>query len=85
MRDCDKGTGCWQVPALAPITSYVHVDAGLWINNGTVFLDDRPPTALDDLSWDYHGCDDHYQIGIQSANGTTVPNWVLEWTGTSTG
>ena len=69
---------CVQVPSLPPISSYVHVDYGLWANNGTVFLDERPALALSDLSWDYHGCDDHYEPGIQHANGTTVPEWLLE-------
>ena len=67
-----------QVPALPPISSYVHVDFGLWLNNGTVFLDDRPSISLDDLSWDFHGCDDHYQTGIQTSDGTSVPTWVLQ-------
>ncbi|KAK9786889.1 hypothetical protein WJX73_001830 [Symbiochloris irregularis] len=67
-----------EVPALPPITDYVHIDYGLWLNNGTVFVGDRPAIKFDDLSWDYHGCDDHYEPGIQTANGTTVPTDVQQ-------
>ena len=69
--------GPMQVPSLPPITAYVHVDYGMWINSGTVFVEDRPPVSLNDLSWDPHGID-HYLPGIQTANGTTVPPSVLQ-------
>lgn len=47
-----------QVPSLPPFSRYLHADFALWIDGGAILMDERPPTEIDDLTWDDHGCED---------------------------
>lgn len=46
------------------------------MNNSLLYPDDRPPLPLGDLTWNDHGCIDHYQPGVLGADNLTLPTFV---------
>lgn len=66
------------VPELPTFNDYTEVGngTGLWAVNNTIYLQERPPMAVDQLTWDDHSCS-LYEGNLIYAATATIPAAVL--------
>lgn len=66
-----------QVPLLAPFDFVQHAGKGIWIHDGKILLDERPPMTLEETQWDDHS---YYKYSIIQNDLSRVdpPQWAVD-------